>query len=816
MTTPSGSGELRRFNADEAYERLIHHPRTPHFSAGGGTSLSLGRLANMANISANMANISTSDTNINSASPLVVRHYNTSDGHMSAADFPATLITKATFASLIVNTSAQSISEGIDIHAKVNDLLGNNSHLIATATDATDSVIAFGRSSGKLIIPTATAIAEDGTFNLLGADAISTPTSEDIMLAYNQRDSVGGVALLSAGSNHNPHDMIAEKAVQLAEAAFADILADISTIQLRAINDFYDTSIAPALHQMQDAAQAAIAKAKEGAVDANMTSEQEMNYTTCITELASLADYLHKFEANLQLLEKKEYDLQQQDMNQWTTTDALTDITSATDDASFYEVDADIANKMATIVARVTTIKKSVSDVLGRIRTVLVTFCNIPEKVRAESAIAQIVIKLPSQLNGKPNPLVAEELKSIVLKIIATYPEQLWAIIPALTRTLADSHLTQPWETPKLRDGYAGIPDSLIPYFAAHNKRLFVILENIGRDSVQRALASFSTGDDDQTRKRTSQADRNDGCGVVVTLLHYHEQSGYQTRSEIISFMAFAHGAFVEGSPVLAVAKIRIKLVQAQRLKIKLEYEQTVRRMEEVLRRRDPAFLVVMGRWMSCPDPTQENDCVNLIDQFLAEVERVARNIVDIGNNLNDAASSQAAAMFTQFSKSVGDAADEPAKKDTATGEQAPVKKYGCPVKGCSQSVPPQLANNSKLSYKPTCGMHFQQMCKGASLTFDDGKEHSLPSFMIRKPSGGVNGWKKTGVMSANVADAEKKETDMEAKLNQMLDERMSKLADGISTQVSAMESETEPEPEPEADSFAAIIAQAIANRDHK
>ena len=148
-------------------------------------------------------------------------------------------------------------------------------------------------------------------------------------------------------------------------------------------------------------------------------------------------------------------------MDKWTTTDALTDITSAADDASFYVVDTDIESKMATIVGRVTTIKKSVSDVLGRIRTILVNFCNIPEKVRAESAIATIVIKLPNQLNGKPDPLVAEEFKSTVLKIIATYPEQLWAVVPALTRTLADSQLTQPWEAPKLRC-HPGIHDPLL------------------------------------------------------------------------------------------------------------------------------------------------------------------------------------------------------------------------------------------------------------------------------------------------------------------------------------------------------------------
>ena len=263
MTTPSRSGAPVGFNADEAFQRLIHN-RTPQFGAGGGTSLSMRRLTNMTNISA-------SGMIVNSPSSLVGGMSGMLDGNTSTADTSATLIpsliTKATFASLVVDASALSISEGIDTASKVSDLLGTDSDFITTAMDATDSIIGFGRASGKLVITTTTEFAQDGTFNLLGADATSTPSSVEIMLAYNQRRSVGGVELHSAGSDHNPHDRIAEKAIQIAEAAFADILTDITAIQLRATNDFYDTTIAPALQQMQDAAHAAVAKAKEGAIE---------------------------------------------------------------------------------------------------------------------------------------------------------------------------------------------------------------------------------------------------------------------------------------------------------------------------------------------------------------------------------------------------------------------------------------------------------------------------------------------------------------------------------------------------------------------
>ena len=118
-----------------------------------------------------------------------------------------------------------------------------------------------------------------------------------------------------------------------------------------------------------------------------------------------------------------------------------------------------------------------------RIRLCLAQRCNIPERVRAELPISATTIKLPSQLTGKPDPLVAEELISCITKIISTYPEQLWSIVPTLHRLIKEDHTeaykAERWNPPSLSDGYADVPHVLQPYYARHSQRLFGYLMSL-------------------------------------------------------------------------------------------------------------------------------------------------------------------------------------------------------------------------------------------------------------------------------------------------------------------------------------------------
>jgi len=164
-----------------------------------------------------------------------------------------------------------------------------------------------------------------------------------------------------------------------------------------------------------------------------------------------------------------------------------------------------LKSKLQILSDKITAVEASIISLNKNIRTVLTSYCNIPERVRQEQTISTTTIKLPDKLaNGKPDPLVAEELVTVMIRLMCTYPDQLWAIIPALTRLVnddvSDASNTEPWIPPLLESNYAEIPQQLFTFYVQHNKRLYDTLLNINRQAVQRALSTFSTGDDSALR----------------------------------------------------------------------------------------------------------------------------------------------------------------------------------------------------------------------------------------------------------------------------------------------------------------------------
>ena len=266
--------------------------------------------------------------------------------------------------------------------------------------------------------------------------------------------------------------------------------------------------------------------------------------------------------------------------------------------------------------------------------------------------------------------------------------------MPTLHRLIKEDHTeafkAERWDPPSLSDGYADVPHVLQPYYASHSQRLFDILQVMGRQAVQSAMSSFSTGDDDTHLRRTSHAEQADGVSVLSWHLHFHEQSGSQIRAELQNYLNYCHGAFVDRDPVEAIAAIRTKLHQAERLGIKLEYEQSCRRIVEVIRRRDVSFVATMQKWITCPDQSKQSDCISLMDPLFAEIERIAGNVTDVMSGLTDKNHKQSAALFTQFSSAVSDSSDYKPKQDGKPGGGGGSSKpFRCPVKGCTHEISP-------------------------------------------------------------------------------------------------------------------------------
>ena len=148
-----------------------------------------------------------------------------------------------------------------------------------------------------------------------------------------------------------------------------------------------------------------------------------------------------------------------------------------------------------------------------------------------------------------------------------------------------------------------------------------------------------------EPNRRTTYGQQNDGISIIVRIIHYHCQQGYHRKHSATHYFNFCFGAFVNSDPMKACASIREELRVAIRLGIKVSYDSTLRRCAEMIQRRGPSFHEPMRSWTTCPDPRYENDCLQLFDAFLADVERVTRHTQDTLIDLKDQDSLQAHAM---------------------------------------------------------------------------------------------------------------------------------------------------------------------------
>ena len=581
--------------------------------------------------------------------------------------------------------------------------------------------------------------------------------------------------------------------------------------------------------------------------DVVVANDCERLYDTSMGELCELAKMMAKYENAANVYKAKHDEIQEIELLDIDPDDLdkMLDAVNTT---------TPLKSKLQILADKITAVETSIVSLYKRIRTVLTTHCNIPERVRQELTLSTTTIKLPEKLaTGKPDPLVAEELQTVVLKLMCTYPDQLWAIIPALSRLITEDFTdvsnTTAWYPPALSNDmnvphYADVPTELIVFFASHNKRLYDTLLNISRQAVQRSLSTFSTGDDSASQRRTTRAMKDDGISVIMWHIHFHEQSGYQIRCELASYLSYAHGAFSDGDPIHKVAAVRKRVVQAMRLKIKIEYDMTIRRIAEVLRRRDVAFQAPMSAWMSCTDVTYQSDCIGLFDPFLAEIERAARNVADVLPALDDKNNKQARALFAQFSNTIdgslddmpdqaswadqleSESADDHAyaaeydgkRRPTSAGE--PSTKWVCPVKDCGKpiSAEGQAAHMERIKKAKANNRRCAQMlCSGCLMRLkDDGS--------ITYETGAVRKWHDNKTRTANVAGVEKasqkapkKATepasdDVEERFARMIDQRFAQMASDIKSVREA----DEPAPEPAPESFSMQLAKAMVSKGAK
>ena len=182
-----------------------------------------------------------------------------------------------------------------------------------------------------------------------------------------------------------------------------------------------------------------------------------------------------------------------------------------------------------------------------------------------------------------------------------------------------------------------------------------------------------------------------------------------------------------------ACASIREELRVAIRLGIKVSYDSTLRRCAEMIQRRGPSFHEPMRSWTTCPDPRYENDCLQLFDAFLADVERVTRHTQDTVIDLKDQDSLQAHAMHVS---TVGRpwttrTADKPKREGNPSPSSSSWQCAGCTAVAGDEQKKRQLDRNKKLrelkgkDFRPPawlCGKCYGQLREKGQIRLNNGQ----------------------------------------------------------------------------------------------
>ena len=165
-----------------------------------------------------------------------------------------------------------------------------------------------------------------------------------------------------------------------------------------------------------------------------------------------------------------------------------------------------------------------------------------------------------------------------------------------------DREHTDFWNFPCEANDYMGVPQSLRKRYISQSRLLFMHMWSSSSGSTQvgstimrktygRKFLGDAIGEGDSVK-----SSQNDGMASLYFLVATHEYAGYEERSRLRSTLHTTHSLFATGNPQSKLPAVRLVLDKAMSLKVKIDYNATVKPIVSVLRKRSPNFneLVLM------------------------------------------------------------------------------------------------------------------------------------------------------------------------------------------------------------------------------
>eukprot|EP01051_Picozoa_sp_SAG22_P004611 SAG22_NODE_251_length_13703_cov_6.296582_6_plen_440_part_00 len=230
-------------------------------------------------------------------------------------------------------------------------------------------------------------------------------------------------------------------------------------------------------------------------------------------------------------------------------------------------------------------------------------------------------------------------------------------LIPLLTREFAEVGRDEAtFEIPQLANGYEvdHIPKSLRAELRRQSVTLYKKLESSNYQAVRSTLFPLTVpeGGGIVDGGNQFQALPNDGISVLTWFRLHHERSGYTERAKLRDFLHAIHGGFTKCRNPAVFIKDRVlkHIEKAKYLRIKVDYDATIKRICLVLKKRDMSvFLNVCNRWEHNKDQSTGEDALEALASFLSEVINVCKEHDDSAPSLKVLSDRDSNAASNQF-----------------------------------------------------------------------------------------------------------------------------------------------------------------------
>ena len=369
-----------------------------------------------------------------------------------------------------------------------------------------------------------------------------------------------------------------------------------------------------------------------------------------------------------------------------------------------------LQGKIADFDTKLATFSQYTNTVRASIRALLHKNFNTPDTDWDKEPKSLKTLKLDVKLAGKADPKLVEDLIVSIRTVLHGAVSRFWAIIPFFEIMDIDRESTDFWDFPCEANDYLGVPKPLRKRYISQSRLLFMHMWSSSTGSTQvgstilrktygRKFLGDAIGEGDSVK-----SSQNDGMASLYFLVATHEYAGYEERSRLRSTLHTTHTLFSAGNPQSKLPAIRQVLDKAMSLKVKIDYNATVKPIVSILRKRSPNFNELATKYLGSESVKYysegwEENGLHIFDTLLSEIDHVIDVLGMTGVlELNDAKSkAMAVDGHNAFSYYASSPSDDNTKHsdsgDHGGGGNGPKPEGGyacnkkCAVKDCENSI---------------------------------------------------------------------------------------------------------------------------------